>query len=99
MEEQVESNNGTVDTLRSKRNQSEDLINKVANLKINDVVNDMIDNVANLKINNVGNNLTDKVANLTINHVRKDSNRATMSDVQVQSTGDLARISHMCTVS
>ena len=60
------------------RNESEDLIKKVANLTIN----------------NLGNNIINKVANLTINNVRSDSNRATASNVQVQFTGDSANISY-----
>ena len=38
--------------------------------------------------------MIDKVANLTINNVRNDSNRATVSDIQVQCAGNSAGISH-----
>ena len=47
-------------------------------------INDMINKVENLKINDIGNNLINKVANLIINDVGNDSNRATVRDVQVQ---------------
>ena len=43
LEEQAEANNVTVNTLIPYRNKSEDLINKLANLKVNDVGNDLID--------------------------------------------------------
>ena len=72
LEDQSEANNVTVDAFSSWRNKSEDLIDKVANLTINDVVN----------------NLINKVANLIRKNVRNDSHRATPSDVQVQFVGD-----------
>ena len=51
LEEKTEANNGTVDTFSPQRSESENIINKVKNLTINDVGNDMIDKVADLKIN------------------------------------------------
>ena len=41
-EKQSEANNATVDMFCPQRNESENLINKVANLTINDVENDLI---------------------------------------------------------
>ena len=84
LEDQAEANNVTVDTVSTQRKNSEDLINKVTNLTINDAENNLINKVANLTINNVGNNIINKVANLTINDIRNYSNRATASGVQVQ---------------
>ena len=43
MEEQAESNNINVDTFSPQRNESEDLIKKVANFTINEVGNNLID--------------------------------------------------------
>ena len=53
------------------------------NLTINNVINDLIEKVVNLAIKNVGNNLIDKFKNLIINNTINDSNRTTMSDVQL----------------
>ena len=54
LEERViaEANNVTVDTFMgiTMINDSENLINEIKNLAINDVVNDMIDKVTNMKI-------------------------------------------------
>ena len=94
LEEQAKADNITVDTFSTHRNKGEYLIDKVANLTINDVRNDMIEKVANLTITDVKNNLMNKVANLPINNIRRDSNRATVSDVQVQFTGNSAIIFH-----
>ena len=55
-----------VDTFSPKRNKSEYLIDKVANLTINDVRNDLINKVANLIIQDTKNNLIGKSATLTI---------------------------------
>ena len=53
LEEQLEANNVTVDTLNPQRSKSEYLINKVANLAINDGVRKyLIEKFANLTINN-----------------------------------------------
>ena len=94
LEHQVEENNVAVDMFSPQRNKSDNLIDKVQNLTINNVGNDLIEKVANLTINDIGNNLIDKVTNLTINGVGNDSNRAIASDVQVQFLGDSAGISH-----
>ena len=93
-EDQVEAKNTTLYTFVPQRNNSDNIINKVANLTINDIRNNIINKVANFKINNIVNNLINKVSNLTINDVVNDSNRATAGDVQVQFSGDLAGIYH-----
>ena len=77
-----------------KRNKSENLINKVANLTINDAENNLINEFANLTINDTGNNIINKSANLTINNVGNDSKGATARDLQVQFAGNSARIFH-----
>ena len=76
-----EENNVAVDTFSPQRKKSEKsdyLINKAAKLTTKNIGNDIINEVTNLKINDVGN----------------DSNKATMSDTQVQFTVDPDRISH-----
>ena len=68
LEEQAEENNVTVFMFISQKNKSEDLINRVANMKINKVGNYLIKKFANMTIHNkAGDVLIDKVANLTIN--------------------------------
>ena len=91
----MKSNNATVDTFSQQIKNSEDLIDKVANLTINNkVVNDMIKIVSNLIINNkVRNDVIDKFKNMTINDVGNDLNGANVSNVQVQFAGDPSVIS------
>ena len=68
LEEQAEENNVTVFMFISQKNKSEDLINRVANMKINKVGNYLIKKFANMTIHNKARDvLIDKVANLTIN--------------------------------
>ena len=93
-EDQVEAKNATLYTFVPQRNNSDNIINKVANLTINDIRNNIINKVANFKINNIVNNLINKVSNLTINDVVNDSNRAIASDLQLQFAADSVRISH-----
>ena len=50
-EEEAESNNVTVDIFSPQINNSEDLIDKVTNLTINDVKNDMIDKFTSFTVN------------------------------------------------
>ena len=59
-EEEVESNNVTVNTFSPQRNEIENLINEVENLTINDVGNNIINKVSNLTINDAGKNLINK---------------------------------------
>ena len=54
LEDQVESNNVTVDTLSPKIN---DMTNKVANLTINDIGHNIIEKFENLTLKDVVNNL------------------------------------------
>ena len=54
LEEQVETNNFTVYTFSLQRNKSEYLIYKGVNLTINNVRNNIINKVSNLKINDIG---------------------------------------------
>ena len=60
-EEESEANKGMVDTFSTQRNVSEDLINKVSNLTINNMGNNITNKVADFKIKNVGNYLINKV--------------------------------------
>ena len=69
LEDQAEANNAIFIMFVPQRNESEDLIDKVVNLKINNVGNDLIEKFTNLTINVVENNQIGKVANLTINNV------------------------------
>ena len=96
LEEQAEANNIMVDTLSPHRSKGEYLINKVANLTINNEVgNNLIDEVVNLTINDkVGKYLIDKVTNVTINDVVNNLNRSNEIDIQVQFAGDIAGISY-----
>ena len=87
-EEQVieKENNITVDTFMviPTRKESEDLIDKVANLTINAVnENDLIDEVMNLtiKVRN-NNNLVNKVANVTVNDAGNHLNQVNAGDVK-----------------
>ena len=73
--EQTEENNVTVDTFSPIRNEGENIINKVASMKINGVRNYLIG----------------CVANVTINYVRNNINRANTSDVKTPTTESLAR--------
>ena len=74
MEEQAEENNVTVGNFSPQRNESDNIINKVANLTINDVRNNLINKVSKLTINDVRNDRINKVENLTIKGVGNDSN-------------------------
>ena len=56
--------------------------------------NNIINKVANLKIINVGNNIINKVENLTINNIGNDSNKATTCDIQVQFSSNSDIIYH-----
>ena len=53
-------------------------------MTIIDLRNDLINKVANLTINNVGNNVINEVANLKINDVKNDSNKVTASYILIQ---------------
>ena len=85
-----------VDTFSTQINKSENLIEKVANLTINNEVgNDLIEKVVNFTINNeVANNLIDKVTNMTIKNVGNDLNGENASDLQVQFAGNTGTIPH-----
>ena len=62
--------------------------------------NDIIDEVANLKINARNkNNLINEVVNMTINDVRNGLNWANASDVQVQFADDPDRKTHQSLLS
>ena len=90
LEEQEERNKVTADTFSAQK-KSEGLINKVANLTINDVGNDLIKKVENLTINDAGNNMIEKVAKLKINNIGNDSKRAITSDVKFQTGRQFSR--------
>ena len=94
LEEQSEANNVTVDMLSPQRNKTEDLIDKVENLVINNIGNYLIEKFATSTINYTGNNLINKVTSLTISDVRNHLNRSNGSDTQVQFAGDSAGIFH-----
>ena len=68
-EKQAEANNITVDTFSPQRNESENLIKKVENMTINDVVKNIINEVKNLTIKGVIKGLIKKVADLTTNNI------------------------------
>ena len=55
----VEANNSTTDTfiVSPMRNKSDNIINEVENLTINNVGNNLIEKVAYMKINDAGNDL------------------------------------------
>ena len=76
--------------------ESEDLINKVANLTINAVnENDLINEVMNLTINvRNKNNLVNKVANVTVNNAGNNLNQVNTRDVQFQFADDQDKKSH-----
>ena len=60
----------------------------------NRVGNNLIDNIANLKINKFRNDMIIKVINLTINDIRNNSNKANTINAQVQFAGNPAVISY-----
>ena len=98
-EDQVEAKNITIYTFSKQINNSENQINKVTNLTINDIGNGLINGVTNFTIDNIVNNIINKVSKLTINNVRNNSNGATPSDVQVQFADDSSGISHQTLLS
>ena len=94
IEKRAESNNVTVDTFSPIIKESDNIINKVENLTINDVQNCLLNKAKNLTLNNIRNDLIGWVENLTINDAGNNINRSNTIDVQIQLVGDLARKTH-----
>ena len=68
----MEAKNITIYTFSKQINNSENQINKVTNLTINDIGNGLINGVTNFTIDNIVNNIINKVSKLTINDVRNN---------------------------
>ena len=75
-------------------NESENIINELESLTINNVGNDMINKFASMTIDDSGNYLISCVTNMTINDARNDLNQANASDTQVQIADNPAGKTH-----